>query len=90
VQQFLVFARGLVIPMPGVFKGLDLRFAVLALWAFEEQVVVALAVEGRVELDEVHALVLQVLAHHVEVVAVVEGGHASVAEVQRTKVTERM
>jgi hypothetical protein len=38
----------------------------------EEHVVVGVAVEGRVEVNEVDALVGDVAAHHVEVVAVVE------------------
>jgi hypothetical protein len=44
----------------------------------EQQVVVAVAVEGWVEVDEVDALVGQVLAHHFQVIAIVEGvvGHA--------------
>jgi hypothetical protein len=47
----------------------------------EEDVVVLAGVEGRVEIDEVHRLVLDVAAEDVEVVSVVErvfiGGHGN-------------
>ena len=76
VDDLVVFALGLLVPMPGVLKRLDLRLAVLSLGRFEEEIVVALGVERRVEVDEVHGLVREVFAEHSEVVAVVKGIHA--------------
>ena len=58
--------------VPGVLKGHDLRGGAGAVALGEEDVVVLAAVEGRVEIDEVDGLVLDVLAQDDEVVAVVE------------------
>ena len=68
---------GAFAPLPTVGEGFDLPLRGFARLLTEQQVVVAVAVEGWVEVDEVDALVGQVLAHHFQVVAVVEGvvGH---------------
>src|SRR5205807_1429751 len=44
---------------------------------FEKQVVIALRVERGIEIDQIHARVRNVLAQHVEVVAVVELVHCA-------------
>ena len=49
----------------------------LSIGALVQYVVVALAVERRVQVDQVHARILQVLAHHPQVVSVVQGRHAA-------------
>jgi len=59
--------------MPRIFKGGDLRFGRLTLGCLEQQVVIALAVERRVETDQIDALVGNVLAENIEVVAEVQG-----------------
>ena len=77
VDDVVVFALGLLVPVLGVLKRLDLRLAVLPLGRFEEEIVVALGVERRVEVDEVHGFVREVVAEDVEVVAVVKPVHPS-------------
>lgn len=57
---------------PGVFEGHDLGTGAGAVFFGEEDVVVLAAVEGRIEVDEVDGLVLDVLAEDAEVVAVIE------------------
>ena len=69
-------ALGLLVPVPGVLERLDLRLAALALGRFEEEIVVALGVKRRVQIDEVHRFRRDVLAEDSEVVAVVKGVHA--------------
>ena len=64
---------GLDAPVPGVVEGVDLGGGGLAARLLEEDVVGGVRVEGRVEVDEVDALVLHALAQDGEVVAEVEG-----------------
>ena len=73
-DQGFVSGFGCFAPVPGVFKGGDLGFAVGAAFGFEEHIVVAVAVEGRVEVYEVDAAIGEVVsaAQDVEVVAVEE------------------
>lgn len=75
MNEFGEFLLGLFAPMPGVFKRRNLCVTGLAFGRFEEQVVVPLAVEGRVEVDQVNGFVWEVVTEDVEVVAEVEGGH---------------
>ena len=70
LDDLAVFALGLLVPVPGIFKGFNLRLAALTLGRFEEEIVVALRIERRVEVDEVNGFVREVLAEDVEVVAV--------------------
>ena len=72
LDQFLVGALGFLVPLPGVLEGLDLGTGAGAVLFGEEDVVVLAGVEGRVEVDEVHGLVLDVAAEDVKVIAVVE------------------
>ena len=60
--------------MPGVLKRGDLRFAVGAAFGLEEHVIIAVAVEGRVEVNQVDAFIGEVfpVAQDLEVVAVIE------------------
>ena len=64
-------------PMPRVLEGGDLRLALLALGRFEEEVVVALGVERRVEVDQVHGFVreLRRVPQHLQIVAIVKPVH---------------
>ena len=75
VDDLVVFALGLLVPVPGVLKGLDLRRAALPLGRFEEEIVVALGIERRVEVDEVNGFAREVVAEDMEVVAVVKLVH---------------
>ena len=76
VQQFLKLAGGLLAPRPRIFERFNLRLALFSLGRFEQEIVVALGVERRVEIDEVNSLVLNVLTQHLKVVAEVKLVHA--------------
>src|SRR4051794_18200246 len=58
--------------MPSVLECLDLRVGALARRSLEQHVVIGLAVERRVEIDQVDALVRDLAAQYVEVVAVIK------------------
>jgi hypothetical protein len=68
------------VPMPGVFKGVDLPGGGASVLFLKKGVVVLRGVEGRIEIDEVHRLVLQITPKDVEVVAVVQRAHAGSLE----------
>ena len=76
VHQFVELALGLFAQMPRVFKGRDLRLALVPLGRFEQEIVVALGIERRVEVDEVNGFVLDVFLEDVEIVAEEELIHA--------------
>ena len=57
------------------FKRRDLRLALVPLGRFEQEIVVALGIERRVEVDEVNGFVREVVAQDVEVVAEVKLVH---------------
>jgi hypothetical protein len=65
-------ALGVDVPLPGVFEGVNLGAGLRAVFFGEEDVVVLPRVEGRVEIDEVDGLVLDVALEDFVVVAVVE------------------
>jgi len=44
----------------------------------EEHVIGGVGVEGRVEIDQVHALVFDVALQDIEVIAVIEGVHVNI------------
>ena len=58
--------------MPSVLERLNLRVGLRAVLLGEQDVVVGVGVERRVEVDQVDRLILDVAAEDVEVVAVVE------------------
>src|SRR5215210_5965768 len=60
-------------PVPGILEGLDLRLGVLAGLVPEQYRVVAVGVEGRIQVDEVYALVGDVFAQDGKVVSVEQG-----------------
>jgi len=72
-EGFGVFGGGFEVLGPGVFEGFDLGVGLGAVFFGEEDVVVGVGIEGRVEVDEVDGFVVDVAAEDVEVVAVVEG-----------------
>lgn len=61
------------VPAPGVLERLDLRRCQSAAPGGEENVVALVALEGRVEVDEIDRFVSDVFPENREVVAVVEG-----------------
>ena len=69
---FFVGAFGVNVPLPCVLEGHDLRTGAGAVLFGEQDVVILAAIEGRVEVDEIDGLVLDVAAEDVEVVAVVK------------------
>jgi len=79
LDDVLVGALGVDVPLPGIFKGVNLGTGLGAVFLGEKDVVVLAGVEGRVEVDEIDGLVLDVALEDFEVVAVVElvleGGH---------------
>src|SRR6266700_5996636 len=71
-KQLLELALGLITPMPRVLERLDLRLLGVALGAFEQNVVGRIRVKGRVEVDEVDALILNAFTEDIETVPEVE------------------
>src|SRR5205823_12002591 len=63
-----------------VFKGVNLTGGSGAVLFLKEGVVALRGVEGRIEIDEVHRLVLQITPKDVEVVAVVKRAHVGSLE----------
>ncbi len=61
--------------MPRVLERGYLRLGLGAGFVFEEDVVIAVRIKGRVEVDQVDGLVLDVFPQDVQIVAVVEGVH---------------
>src|SRR6266852_8634265 len=66
----------LLVPTPCIFEGADLAGGFGAVFFMEEGVVALGRIEGWIEVHQVHRLVLQIAAHDVEVVAVIERAHA--------------
>ena len=71
-EDFGVLLRGFQAPFPGVLERLDLGLGLLPALLGEQHVVVGVGIERRVEIDQVHRLVVHVAPKDVEVVAVVE------------------
>ena len=68
--QFVVCLLSGFAPMPRILERLYLRFAMLPALVFEQHVVAAVRVEGRVQVYEVYAFVRDVLPKDGQVVAV--------------------
>ena len=56
--------------MPGIVKGLDLRLALMPVRRLEQQIVIGVGIERRIEIDEIDALVFDVLAQNGKIVAI--------------------
>jgi hypothetical protein len=67
--------RGFRAIVPAILERLDLAVRGRALGRLEEDVVVGVGVERRVEIDQVDALVRNVLAQHLQIVAIVKLAH---------------
>lgn len=75
-EDFEEFMLGLITPVPGIFKGGDLGIRLVPFGGFEEEVVIALGVEGGIKVDEVYGFIFDVVTEDVEVITEVEGvGH---------------
>jgi hypothetical protein len=57
---------------PGVLEGANLRAGLRTIFLCEEDVVILAGVEGRIEIDEVYGLILDVLLQDFVIVAVIE------------------
>ena len=64
-------------------EGRDLRVALAALPALEQEVVVALRVEGWVEVDQVHARLMEVLAQDLQIVGEIQPLHGVFSDTVR-------
>ena len=82
-HQLAVGELGLHAPVPGVVEGGDLGRRLLAALFGEQDVIRGVRVERRVEVDQVDALVLDLLAQDAEVVPEVELVLPGVAAVRR-------
>lgn len=76
LNDFFVDGGGKLVPFPRVLKGFELRGSAGAVLFGEEHVVVLIALEGRIEIDEVDGFVPDIAAENVEVVAVVKMVHS--------------
>src|ERR1700688_1053871 len=63
---------GMFAPMPSILKRLYLRTASMSSAILEEQVVIRVAIEGGIEIDEIDALRGNALTEHGEIIAVVQ------------------
>ena len=71
-HDLTVGALGLLVPMPGVVEGMNLGGGPFAARLLEQNVVRGVGVERRVEVDEIDALIRDVLPQDVQVIAKVE------------------
>jgi len=79
-------ALGLFAPVPCVLEGLDLRVRLLSRRTFKQHVVVGLAIERGVQVNQIYALALDLIAEDGEIIAVVETIH-SANSTQTTRTT---
>ncbi|MGI8568447.1 MAG: hypothetical protein ACR2KT_04960 [Methylocella sp.] len=63
-------ALGRLVPMPRIVKNLDLRLALVPIRRLEEDIISGVGIKGRIEIDEIDALVFDVLAQNGEIVAI--------------------
>ena len=70
--EFGELALGLFAPMPAIFECGDLRVGLVSLRGFEEDGIIALGIERRIEIDKIDRLRRDVLAENIEVVAEIE------------------
>lgn len=77
LDNFLVHGGGELVPFPSVFEGFELGAGAGAVLFGEEDVVVLVAFERRVEVDEVDGFVFDVAAENVEIVTVIKLVHGS-------------
>ena len=71
-DNFRVNTSGAFVPPPSVLERLNLRCRLRPITFCEQHVVAGVRVEGRIEVDQVDGLVVDVATEDVQVVAVVE------------------
>lgn len=74
-DDFFEHGGGELVPFPSVFEGLELGGGAGTVFFSEEDVVVLIAFERRVEINEVDGFVFDVKAENVEIVAVIKLVH---------------
>lgn len=79
LDDFLVHGGGELVPLPRVLEGSELRGRAGAIFFGEEDVVILIAFEWRVEINEVNSLVFDIAAENFEVIAVVKMVHSLVS-----------
>ena len=72
LDRLFIRTRRCFIPMPGIPERLDLRSRLRAVFFLKQDVVGLVAIEGRVEINQVSTLVLDIAPENVQVVAVVQ------------------
>ena len=55
-HDFIECPLCMIVPVPSILKGFNLSLRLLSSWRFEENVVVSLAVKGRIEVNKINAL----------------------------------
>lgn len=75
LYKFLIHAKCVNVPFPRIFKCFELRSRASTVLFREEDVVVLIRIERRVEVDEINRLFFDVTPENVEVVAVVKVIH---------------
>jgi hypothetical protein len=73
--DILVRLNGSLVPRPRIGKRLDLGGAFVAALLLEQHVVVAVAVERRIEVDEVDRIAGDLVAQDMQVIAVIQRVH---------------
>lgn len=73
LDDFLELMLSLGSPMPGILKGRDLSMALASLRRLEEEVVITLGIEERIQIHQVHRFILDGFPQNLKVIAKVEG-----------------
>ena len=68
-HHFVEGALRAFVPVPGVLERLDLAFAAVPLGTLEQDVVIGVRIERRVEIDQIYALAGDMFAQDVQIVA---------------------
>ena len=75
VFQFAIGLLGSEVPVPSVFECRDLRRRIAPRFVTEQNVVIAVRVKRRVEINEIDGIVLDIIPQDLEIVAVVKSVH---------------
>lgn len=62
----------LPVPCPGIRKGLNLACGFAFVFFREEDVVIGIGIERRVQINEVDGFVFDMQTHHVQIIAIIE------------------
>ena len=75
LKGFFIGPRRGLVPVPSILEGFDLGSGARAVLLLEEDIVGLIAVEGRIQIDQIHRVVGNVAPQNIQVVAVIEMGH---------------